>query len=76
MEGLGQLKKQIFSSTPSFQTLSVHVPPLLSETKFHIYTKNRQNYSFAYSNVYVSGEQREDRRFRNESQKKIREPTA
>jgi hypothetical protein len=26
---------QIFLSTPCFQTLSVYVPPLLSETMFH-----------------------------------------
>ena len=38
----------IFSSTPCFQTPSASFPPVMSTTKFHNHTKNRQNYSSIY----------------------------
>jgi hypothetical protein len=40
---------QISSSAPCPQTLSVYVPPLMSETKFHTIQNHRQNYSLVNS---------------------------
>jgi hypothetical protein len=46
---------QIFSSAPCSQTSSFCVPTLMSHTKFHTHIQShRQNYSFVYSNFYVS----------------------
>jgi hypothetical protein len=41
---------QLSSSKPWSQTLSVYVPSLMSETKFHIHTEPLENYRLAYSN--------------------------
>jgi hypothetical protein len=44
---------QIISSATCSQTLSVCVPPLMSETSFTPIQNHRQNYSFVFSNFYV-----------------------
>jgi hypothetical protein len=47
---------QIFSTLYS-QTPSANVPPSIWATKFHPHTKNRQNYSAVYLNIYIFGQQ-------------------
>jgi hypothetical protein len=46
--------KQIFSSTPYSQTISVYVPPLMSQTKFHTHTEPQAKLSCTITHILKS----------------------
>jgi hypothetical protein len=46
---------QTFYSASCSQTPSVYVPPLMSETKFHIHTEPEAKLWCVYSNFYLDG---------------------
>jgi hypothetical protein len=48
---------QIFSSAPCSQTPAAYVPPLMSDTNFHIHMKPQEKYRFLYSKFYTFRQQ-------------------